>query len=108
MRSRGVRIEWMSFLSNTSEKKISESVVLIDIGAGSVAGANALYKEGETPVLLYTRRFPIEIRKDEPHETAMVRALTALCDSLVREGSPILMRANGSGSVDTILVSIDA
>ncbi|KKW40127.1 MAG: hypothetical protein UY89_C0005G0014 [Parcubacteria group bacterium GW2011_GWA1_54_9] len=98
----------MSFLAGLFKKKQSESVVLIDIGAASVAGAYVHYKEGETPALLYTRRLPIEIRKEEPREAAMLRALSILCENLIREGSPILVRTVGNGSVDNILVSIDA
>ena len=89
-------------------KKYAESVILIDIGTNSVAGAYARYAEGETPLLLYTRRLPIEIRGDEPHETAMLRTLLLLGNDLIREGAPVLMRATGSGHSDTILVSIDA
>jgi hypothetical protein len=85
----------------------AETIVLIDIGAESVAGAYVRYSNG-TPALLYTRRLPIEIHKGEAHETAMLRALTILGDALIKEGAPAVSRAVGSGKVDTILVSIDA
>jgi len=97
----------MSFLTFLRKTKKAESVVLIDIGAESVAGAYARYMEGEIPTLLYTRRLPIEIRRGEPHEAAMLRALLVLGDALIREGAPILMRATGSGNAHTILVSVD-
>src|SRR3989344_1662296 len=89
-------------------KKQSEIVVLIDIGPDSVAGAYAQYTGGEKPPRHYTRRLPIEIRKGEPHEEAMLRALGALGDALISEGAPVLVRAVGSASVGTVLVSIDA
>lgn len=98
----------MSLSSTFFRSKHSESVVFIDIGTGSVAGAYARYAEGDTPMLLYTQRIPFEIRKDEPHEAAMLRALKELGDTLIREGAPILLRATGSGHINTILVSIDA
>lgn len=98
----------MSFVSLFHNKKKSESVVLIDINADSVAGAYAHYRDGELPVILYTRRFPVEAREGEPQERAMLRALAVLGDTLIREGAPILSRATGSGSNDAILVSIDA
>lgn len=98
----------MSFLGNLFHKeKRAESVVLIDISAESVAGAYAHYVENDIPVVLYTRRLPIEIHDGEPHETAMLRALKTLGDELIREGAPILMRAAGSGSASVITVSID-
>lgn len=98
----------MSFFKNfIHSKKYSESVVLIDIAADSVAGAYAHYTEGEMPVLLYTRRLPIEVRTDEPQERAMLRALLILGNELIREGAPILMRATGSGNAENILVSVD-
>ena len=100
----------MSFFKNLfCKEKKSESVVCIDIAAESVAGAYVHYSECETtPALIYGRRLPIEIRKDEPHENAMVRALEILGNELIREGAPALLRAVGSGSADAILVSIDA
>ncbi len=98
----------MSFLDALSGKKKSESVVLIDIGTGSVAGAYARYTEGELPAVLYTRRLPISIRVDEPHEQAMLRALGILGEALIQEGAPVLLRATGSGSADTVLVAVDA
>lgn len=98
----------MSFLSNIFNPINAESIVLLDISAGSVAGAYAHYKEGEIPSLLYTRRFPIEIREGEEHELAMLRSLSVLGNALIREGAPILARVTGSGSVGTILVSMDA
>lgn len=82
--------------------------MFIDISAGSVAGAYAHYKKGEAPSLLYTRRLPIEIREEEPHEKAMLRALEVLGSALIREGAPVLARATGSGRADTILVSVDS
>ncbi len=99
----------MSFFSGFfRNEKHAKSVVLIDIGANSVAGAYAQYVVDEKPILLYTCRASISMRKDEPHERAMLRALKTLCSALILEGAPILMRATGSGSADTILVSIDA
>ena len=98
----------MNFFTNFFRGTSAKSAVFIDISADSVAGAYAHHKEGELPVLLYTRRYPIEIRKDEPHERAMLRALAILGATLIREGAPILMRTTGQGRTDTVLVSIDA
>ncbi len=85
-----------------------KSVVLIDIGTGSVAGAYVCYTAGELPTIVYTRRLPIETRRGEALASAMLRALALLCDTLIREGAPALARFSGSGSVDTVYVSIDA
>lgn len=85
----------------------AESLVLIDVSAGSVAGAYARYKENEAPTLLYTRRVPIEIKSKEEHGLSLLRALKELGDVLIREGAPALARATGSGSADKILVSVD-
>jgi len=98
----------MWVLKNLFKKeKRGESAVLIDIASDSVAGAYVRYTEGETPILLYARRLPVEARKDEPRERAMERALLILGNELIREGAPILMRATGSGNAETILVSLD-
>lgn len=99
----------MSFFGNIFNPIHAESVVLIDISANSVAGAYARYTEGETPMLLYARRLPIEIRDGgEPHERALLRTLEILGSMLIREGAPILARHTGSGSADTVLVSVGA
>ena len=82
--------------------------MLIDISADSIAGAYAYVAEGKTPILLYAIRVHIETRAGEPHERAMLRALQNLGETLVREGAPALVRATGSGSADSIFVSIDA
>ena len=81
--------------------------MLIQVGAESVAGAYALYAEGETPSLLATRRIPVEVHEKEPHERAVLRALDTLGNALLREGAPALLRASGSGRANTILVSVD-
>ena len=96
------------FSSLFHHKKKTESVILIDISASSVAGAYVWYVKDEIPAVLYTRRFPIEMRKDEPQEQAMLRALKVLGDTLIREGAPAFARVSGSGTADAILVSIDA
>src|SRR3989344_7982612 len=97
----------MSFFSKIFHPIRTESLVLIDVSAGSVAGAYARYKEGETQSLLYTRRVTIEIKGKEEHELAMLRALKELGDVLIREGAPVLARNTGSGSANSILVSVD-
>ncbi len=106
---RNAKINRMNFLENLfSKKKYAESIVLIDIGADTVAGAYVHYSDGEQPTILYVRRLPIEIRPDEAHDRAMVRALELLAADLIREGAPVLARATGSGSIGSILVSVDA
>ena len=96
----------MSFLSGLFSPTRKESLVLIDISAGSVAGAYLHCKEGELPSLVFTRRLPIEVKGSEPHEKAMLRALDVLGNVLIKEGAPALARFSGSGSADTILVSV--
>jgi len=99
----------MSLLNSLFQKnKKSDLAVLIDVSTDSVAGAYAEYAENEQPVMHYTRRLPIEIRRGEPHSDAMIRALKILGEALISEGAPILLRATGNAAPDTILVSVDA
>lgn len=99
----------MGLFSNIFNKTHKgESVVLIDISAGSVAGAYAYYKKGENPSLLYTRRLPIVTIEGEQKDLAMLRALGLLGDTLIIDGAPVLARHTGNGRADTILVSVDA
>lgn len=99
----------MSFFKNLFHKgEGGESVIVIDIGADSVAGAYVRYEEKDPPTLVYSRNLPIEVHTGEPHERAMLRALTVLGEDLIREGAPVLARHTGSGRADRILVSVDA
>lgn len=98
----------MSLFDNFRGKKKTESVIFIDIDIGSVAGAYARFTEGEQPAMLYTRRLPIEIHEGESHENAMLRALGVLGNILIQEGAPLLLRSTGSGSAETVVVSVDA
>lgn len=87
----------------------TKSVVLIDVSAESIAGAYAISTPAnKLPVVLYTRRFPVEVRAWEPPEKAMLRAVQLLAETLIREGAPFLLRATGSGKADAILVAIGA
>jgi len=99
----------MSFFEKIFHKnKKKESVILIDVGANGIAGAYVRYEEGESPTVLYTRYVPVELRVSESREQSMLRALTVLGTTLIKEGAPTLARATGSGRADIILVSIDA
>ena len=84
------------------------AAVLVDVRETSVAGAYLYVAPASPPALLYTRRLPIEAREHEPRFKAMLRALSVLLDAMVREGAPALARTAGSGSVGSILGSIDA
>lgn len=98
----------MGFLSNLVLRKQTESTVLIDIASDSIAGAYGVFSSGKPPVILYSKRVPIEHHASEPFEKAMLRALKSFLDVLVREGAPALSRATGSGRAEQILVSIGA
>ncbi|CAN5769033.1 hypothetical protein BH11PAT2_BH11PAT2_09620 [soil metagenome] len=88
--------------------KKRSSVVLIDIGSSSVAGAYVHYAENELPTIYYTIRIPIERGEGEDAKTAMLRTLTAMGTELIEKGAPALRRETGSGSVDSVLVSVSA
>jgi len=99
----------MSFLDGlfgTTER--TASAVLIDVGAESVAGAYVCATGNALPEVLYTCRLPVKAHSGEHRTAAMVRALQILGDTLVREGAPVLARTTGTGSADSIVVSIDA
>lgn len=98
----------MSLFGDFFEKKKSESVVLIDISADSVAGAYATFTRGAQPTLIYTHRLPIKVHTGEPLGKAMIRTLSVLGNALICEGAPALLRATGSGSAHSIFVSVDA
>jgi hypothetical protein len=98
----------MALFRGLFQKTHSESIVCVDISANSVAGAYVYYKEGALPAIVYSRRLPIEVHEGEPADRAMLRALEVLGEALIHDGAPALNRLAGSGSADTILVSVDA
>ncbi len=98
----------MRFLSQFFKKAEAESVLLVDIGAGSVGAAYAHFPLRAPPTIAYAKRLSIEPKAHEDRETAMSRTLSTLCESLVREGAPALARVAGHGRVEAILVSISA
>lgn len=99
----------MGFLENLFHREgKKESILLIDVGTDSVAGAYVAYEEGKLPAVLYTRRIATEPRENEQPERAMLRALDTLEDLLIREGAPALARYTGSGTAHGIAVALDA
>ncbi|HVM59204.1 MAG TPA: hypothetical protein VMT80_02660 [Candidatus Paceibacterota bacterium] len=89
-------------------KKAGESMLLIDIGAASVAGAAATHSTGDDLSLAYAKRVAIEHREGEAAEEAMIRALETVADALVVEGAPALARAGGAPHAHRALISLDA
>lgn len=100
----------MSVFSNLFQKKetLVESVVLIDIGATSIAIAYVHYQKDTLPELLYSERIPIEEQENETREHAMLHTLETLGNGAIGRGVSALTRATGKGESDLILVSIDA
>ncbi len=85
-----------------------QSIVCVDIGAETLAGAYVHYAPGKIPEIIFEKKKPVEFRVGEAPEQGVFRALKILLDELIKEGSPVLLRATGSGSIRTILVSVDA
>lgn len=93
--------------------KQARSVVFIEIAADSIGGAYARFEGERVPLMVYTKRVPLEPRADaegqpEPASATLARSLATLGDALIKEGAPTLGRATGSGSADEVVVSIAA
>lgn len=84
----------------------AHTALVIDIGSASVAGAYVRVGHEAPPEIAYAAHAPIERRagESEPLE-GMRRSLEVLADSLVRDGSPALMRAYGQAHADRILIA---
>ncbi len=98
----------MGFFARLFNKPEAESILLLDIGAGSVAGAYAHFTPDAQATIAYARRLSIEPKEHEDDVSAMTRTLKELCDTLVRDGAPALARLTGSGRAEALLVSISA
>jgi hypothetical protein len=83
-------------------------MVLIDVSSASVAGAYAVFKKGQKPSVIYTKRIPIGAREGEPRAEDMERTLAELTQTLIKEGAPVLARSTGSGRVRGVLACIGA
>lgn len=90
------------------KKRTHSVIVCVDIGASTIGGAFVVFAEQTLPTIVYSKRVPIIAHSGENAGIAMLRALGVLGEALTREGSPLLLRATGSGSVSGVLVSLDA
>ncbi|HET9641750.1 MAG TPA: hypothetical protein VFP46_02805 [Candidatus Paceibacterota bacterium] len=88
--------------------KKAESHVLIDVDGSTVGGAVVVYKEGEPPIIAYSRRMQVPVRENEQADHAMLRTLDMLGATLVSEGAPALARITGTGRADDIRLLIGA
>ena len=89
------------------------NVALIDVSSASVRGAYVRIEEGKLPIIYYTAYLPIDpaIDGSRPGDfppTQMVACVESVAERLMREGSPVLREATGSGQVKHILVSLGA
>lgn len=92
-----------SLFANTK----GESVALIDIAPDSVGGAYLHLPPEGPPTLLYSKRIALQ-DPGSPSPVQVGKTLQVLGQSLLTEGSALLVRALGRGHVGSILVSIDA
>lgn len=95
------------------KKRTAYNVALIDVSSASVRGACARIEEGKLPVIWYTAYLPIDpavdgSRPGDYPPSEMIACVESLTERLVREGSPVLREATGSGDVRHIFVSIGA
>jgi hypothetical protein len=98
----------MHFLNALFGKKRSHISLLINIGSASVTGAYVCFSEKESSTVWYSKSIAITFRHDESPQDAMFRALKELLEFLIREGSPIVIRAVGTSKVDSFFMSLDA
>ena len=98
----------MTWFGKLFKKNNAESVALIEVGPDSIAGGFLYTKDGHPPLLVYANRSPIAPTEGEDRIGAVARTLSVLGEGLIRDGAPLLMRAAGSGRIDTVLVSVKA
>lgn len=97
----------MSFFSSL-HRKAESSVVLIDVGSSSVAGAYVRIDAQQRATIHYTARIPLRTRNSENALADMERALAELTDVLLRDGAPEFARAVGNGKIDRVFVSVSS
>lgn len=95
------------------KSRTAYNVALVDVSSASVRGALARIEEGKLPVIYYTAYLPIDPNIDgsRPGDfppTQMIACVESVAERLLREGSPVLREATGSGEVKHIFVSIGA
>ena len=87
-------------------KKENRSVALVDIRSSSVSAAFVVLRKGSVPEILHSVHVQIDAHATEPVSEAMLRTLRATLSKLTLEGSPLVLKTLGSGSVDKILVTM--
>lgn len=89
-------------------KKERQSVALIDIRSAAISAAFVILKKGSVPEILHSVHIPLETHATEPHFEAMLRTLRLVLSTLTLEGSSLLLKNTGSGSIDKILVTMSS
>jgi len=89
-------------------RKETESVLLIDIGSASIAGAYVRIEEIKKPAIYYTARIPIRIRKKHDANSNMEIALSELLEILTHKGASVFAHATGSATVERVVVSVSS
>jgi hypothetical protein len=95
-------MSWLPFFSQHKRT----SVVLIDADSGSVGGAYAHFATGKPPRIYFTARLRIDTTGERPTAADMLKTFSALTDTLVTAGAPILQRETGSGHIDQVFLSV--
>lgn len=95
-------------MSLFGSKDKAQSVALIDVSSGSVGGAYARIAPGSPASILYTTRIEIQTAGPDIPNELMLRAMDEVLQDLRTNGAPLLRRATGSGSVQSVVASIGA
>lgn len=90
------------------KKPANERVLVIHAGSDSVAAAYVQYANGSQPTLHYTARLALEMHDGEDPLVSLERGLERLCELVIREGAPAMVRAAGSAHVSRIAAYVAA
>lgn len=86
--------------------KSARTAAVIDIRSSSVGAAYVCLDSKSAPCIAYATRTPIDAHATEPIEEALPRALESTLHDLVTAGAPALRARAGTGSADTVLVTV--
>ena len=89
-------------------KKKRTVAVLADVTGSSVGVAYALVGGSEPAAIIYSTRIPVATTGEGPSIIRIFRALDEALQTLRTGGAPILRKTTGSGSADTVYVSLGA
>ena len=89
-------------------KKISSTVVVVDIRSSSISAGYVALKQGAPPHIVYSIQYPVDPHATEPVAEALPRTLEAVLTALTQTGAQKVIADGYSADSDHVLVGVSS